>query len=255
MFSLICSPNCIRPTAVMAACLCLLAAGVAKAQRFNRLTELSLLPPVDLPSVQDEQPVLEVAQLPVASPHEELRSGEPVDVMGVLPPPSPSMYYAPDDPPGLSIRIFEPKARVYFDTGWEAPDKLDIFHDGSLAPSINFVELYWTQALNERFGHPDWRWGPNIGVGIGSRAEDSLDGSVRASAAPVLLMSYGFLFEFPLTSSRVDYKHAGPGYGPRRFAPTAGIECGYAMGVASDRSHDFAADGAFYVGVSLHMTP
>ena len=35
-----------------------------------------------------------------------------------------------DDSIGPTVRVFEPKARVYFDTGWEAPDKLDLFHDG-----------------------------------------------------------------------------------------------------------------------------
>ncbi len=135
------------------------------------------------------------------------------------------------------------------------PDKLDIFPDGSLAPSINLVELYWAQACSERIGRPDWRWGPNIGVGISSRAGDSRDGSVQASRAPVLLLSYGFLFEFPLTSSQANHKHGPPSYDPRRFAPTAGIEFGYALGISSDQAHDYAADGAIYVGVSLHMTP
>lgn len=197
-------------------------------------------------------------QQPEYTPHEELPPGALYDVM---PPPSYALYTAYDDTLGPSIRVFEPKARVYFDTGFEAPGKLDIFHDGSLAPSINFLELYWARQWIEGIGHPDWRWGPNIGVGISSSAGDSVDGSAQASGAPVLLVSYGFLFEFPLTTRQIDALREDPAYGPaaanslRRLAPKAGIEFGYALGVSSDETLDYSADGALYVGVSLHVLP
>ena len=178
----------------------------------------------------------------------------------VMPPPD-FKHYAFDDSIGPSIRVFEPKARVYFDTGFEGASKLDIFHDGSLAPSINFLELYWARPWAEGLGHPDWRWGPNIGVGISSRAGDSRDGSVESSGAPVLLLSYGLLFEFPLSSRQTDLLRADPTYGPaaanrlRSLSPKAGVEFGYALGVSSDETLDYSADGAIYVGVTLHVAP
>jgi len=203
------------------------------------------------------------------SPHEEIPTGEtlpdemhaahpPIDVM---PPPDFSHYGSFDDSIGPSIRIFEPKARVYFDTGWEAADKLDLFNDGSLAPSINFLELYWARPWADGLGHPDWRWGPNVGVGISSPADDSTDGTVQASGAPVLMLSYGLLMEFPLTTRQIDALREDPAYGPaaahrlRRLAPKAGVEFGYAVGVSSDETLDFSADGAIYVGVTLHVAP
>ncbi|MCA9269831.1 MAG: hypothetical protein KDA41_15225, partial [Planctomycetales bacterium] len=178
----------------------------------------------------------------------------------VMPPPAWDAGAA-DPTIGPSIRVFEPKARVYFDTGWEAPDKLDLFHDGSLAPSINFLELYWARPWSSRLGHEDWRWGPNFGVGISSRAGDSSDGSVQASGAPVLVMSYGLLFEFPLTSGQIEAVRHDPNYGPaaanqwRRLAPKAGVEVGYALGVSSDETLAYNLDGAIYVGVTLSVLP
>lgn len=150
---------------------------------------------------------------------------------------------------GPTLRIFEPKARVYFDTGWEAPDKLDIFHDGSLAPAINFFELFWQNSWGD-YGQPDWRWGPCIGLGISSQAGDSEDGSLTASGAPVLMLSAGLQLEFPLASQRSRFAKFDRG-----LLPTAGVEFGYALGVSSDESLDYSADGAIFVGVSLHVIP
>lgn len=160
---------------------------------------------------------------------------------------------------GPTFRVFEPKARVYFDTGWEAPDKLNIFHDGSLVPSINFLELFWRQRWPNGLGHRDWRWGPSFGAGISSQAGNSTDGTLRASGAPVLLLSAGLQTEFPLSTWQLSQFRQSGYFNPEvereliAAAPTAGIEFGYALGVSSDESLDYSADGAIYVGVSLHV--
>jgi hypothetical protein len=160
---------------------------------------------------------------------------------------------------GPTFRVFEPKARVYFDTGWEAPDKLNIFHDGSLVPSINFLELFWRRRWPHGIGHRDWRWGPSFGVGISSQAGDSADGSLQASGAPVLLLSAGLQTEFPLSTWQLSQLREGGLCSAEveqhllAAAPTAGIEFGYALGVSSDESLDYSADGAIYVGVSVHV--
>jgi hypothetical protein len=155
--------------------------------------------------------------------------------------------------------VFEPKARVYFDTGWEAPDKLNLFHDGSLVPSINFLELFWRRRWPQHIGHDDWRWGPSLGVGISSQAGNSSDGTLSASGAPVLLLSAGLQTEFPLSTWQLnrlrENGHCNPDLERDLLAtgPTAGIEFGYALGVSSDESLGYSADGAIYVGVSLHV--
>jgi hypothetical protein len=98
-------------------------------------------------------------------------------------------------------------------------------------------------------------------VGISSRAGDSSDGTTLASGAPVLLMSYGLVFEFPLTSAQSDMLRADAANHPamlahlRRLAPKAGVEVGYALGVSADETLDYSADGAIYVGVTLHVLP
>lgn len=158
-----------------------------------------------------------------------------------------------DDRLGPTVRIFEPKARVYFDTGWEAPDKLNLFHDGALSAAINFLELYWQHrwpqtigALDLPLGHPDWRWGPALGIGIAPQAGASSDGTRQSSGAPVLMLSAGLQFDFPLVSAHD---------GRTSQLPTAGVEIGYALGVSSDESLDYIADGAIYVGVTIHVLP
>jgi hypothetical protein len=208
--------------------------------------ELELLPEVDAP-------------VRIATRHEEFlpppTGYDSYDVVEAIPAPhehypSPADTEEIDDPTlGPTLRVFEPKARVYFDTGWEAPDKLDIFHDGSLAPAINFFELFWQNSWGD-YGQPDWRWGPCIGVGISSVAGDSQDGSLESSGAPVLMLSGGLQFEFPLASRRAHLTKL-----ERALLPTAGVEFGYAAGISSDESLDYSADGAIYVGVSLHVIP
>lgn len=190
------------------------------------------LPPVGDHRGYDSFDVVE----PIATP-----SGEPA--------PQGKVEEFPDPTLGPTLRIFEPKARVYFDTGWEAPDKLDIFHDGSLAPAINFFELFWQNSWGD-YGQPDWRWGPCIGLGISSVAGDSEDGSLSSSGAPVLMLSAGLQCEFPLASRRTHFAPVD-----RSLLPTAGVEFGYALGISSDESLDYSADGAIYVGISLHVMP
>lgn len=41
------------------------------------------------------------------------------------------------------IRVFSPSARIYFDTGSDDKDEIDIFNDGKISPSINLAEIYF----------------------------------------------------------------------------------------------------------------
>lgn len=174
---------------------------------------------------------------------------------GKLPAPTELHFGHYNDGLGPEVRVFEPKARVFFDLGEERPGKLDIFHDGSLAPSINFIELYWAEHWPEGAGHQDWRWGPIIGAGISSPA--GTNGAAEATGAPVLLCSIGLQFEFVLNQQAID-KLREQGASPRAInearqeSPRIGFEFGLAGGVSSDETLDFKGDGAAFAGVTLH---
>ncbi|MCH7911350.1 MAG: hypothetical protein IIB38_17265, partial [Candidatus Hydrogenedentes bacterium] len=41
-------------------------------------------------------------------------------------------------------RYFSPKARIYFDLGTDDADEVDLFQDGSVTPTIDFVNVFWS---------------------------------------------------------------------------------------------------------------
>jgi hypothetical protein len=137
------------------------------------------------------------------------------------------------------ISFFDPSARVYFDTGTDDVGEIDLFRDGSLDASLDFISVY----LPLRFGPSEfadkWSWGPAVGVGLSSPADDSDDGTAKAADAPVVLMSGGLLLE---------YKFGGNGNGldnPASF----GIEFGVARGFSASESLGDTDDTARYVGL------
>lgn len=131
------------------------------------------------------------------------------------------------------LRFFEPKIRVYVDTGTDDEGEVDIFDDGALTATVNLAELrwYWSweraaygrKAGEDKYrfyaiedgkadlwsgdGHPPrekareisrWSVGLALGAGIGSPANNSEDGMEQASSAPVLLATIGPFVEFDL---------------------------------------------------------
>jgi hypothetical protein len=139
---------------------------------------------------------------------------------------------------GLNLRVFTPHARVYFDTGVDERQagEVDIFKDGSIAPTINLLELYYA------IGNPrwlalstdqDWYFGPAVGFGLGPAP----GGNEPGSGAAILLLTGGLLLDFPLISdnSRI------------------GIEAGYAQGYSASESATDDDDGATYVGMTFTL--
>lgn len=138
---------------------------------------------------------------------------------------------------GFDFRLFQPSAKIFFDTGSDDDDEIDIFDDGSLNASIDLVNLiyrYDTGFLFHNTTESTLWWGPSVGVGITSPADDSADGSVKASNAPVLLLSAGIFFEYDISSKT-----------------SVLIETGYVLGLTSDESFGDKTDGAIYFGLSL----
>jgi hypothetical protein len=160
------------------------------------------------------------------------------------------------DEGGPQIRVFQPKLRIYFDTGSDDPGEIDLFRDGSVAPSINFAEIYWPLKYPRWLGQPNWRWGPNLGFGISAPAADSSDGTNTASSAPVFMISAGFQLEFPLGGGGVDEAAGVEDAGTASSLvkeTTLGLEVGYAHGFSADEGLTDADDGAVYVGLTLHV--
>ncbi|MBT5106121.1 MAG: hypothetical protein HOM20_08035 [Porticoccaceae bacterium] len=137
----------------------------------------------------------------------------------------------------LETRFFDPSARVYFDTGNDDLDEIDLFNDGGLNATIDFVSLYLPWRFGRSSYYDQWTLGPMLGVGISSPAQDSADGTAQASGAPVVLVSYGGMIEYKI------------GEGGASF----GFEIGRATGFSSDESLGDTTDSATYVGLKINI--
>lgn len=136
----------------------------------------------------------------------------------------------------LELRFFDPSARVYFDTGVDDPGEIDIFNDGNLNITVDLVSIYWPWRLGRSEFFDQWSWGPVVGAGIGSSANDSEDGSKQSSNAPVVLLSAGGMLEYKLESGTA-------------FA----FETGYSTGFSTDESFGDANDTALFVGLRINV--
>ncbi|MGC6582673.1 MAG: hypothetical protein ACON4K_10185 [Akkermansiaceae bacterium] len=139
---------------------------------------------------------------------------------------------------GPDFRLFKPSLKVFFDTGSDDKGKIDIFSDGSLNASLDLVNFIYRNDTGLKFANaPEdaklW-WGPSLGLGITSPANDSADNIAQASDAPVLLLSAGLFVEYDFSEST-------------SFL----LESGYALGITSDESFGEKTDGAIFVGLSL----
>ncbi|OED36236.1 hypothetical protein AB833_26725 [Chromatiales bacterium (ex Bugula neritina AB1)] len=135
------------------------------------------------------------------------------------------------------IRFFDPSARVYFDRGKDSASEIDIFNNGGLNASIDFVSINLPWRFGRSEFYDSWSWGPSIGVGIGSPAGDSEDGTEKATGAPVVLTSVGLFLE---------YKFAKEG-------PSFGFEIGRSVGFSSDESVMDNSDSATFVGIKIKV--
>lgn len=143
--------------------------------------------------------------------------------------------------PGADFKLFKPSLKVFFDTGNDDPGEIDVFNDGSLSVSlemVNFVYRYDTELVFNNAPDSTKLWiGPSIGVGITSPADDSEDGSEKASDSPVLMLSAGGFLEYDF-SKQTSFL----------------LEAGYALGITSDEGFDDITDGAIYVGLTFDFS-
>ncbi len=140
------------------------------------------------------------------------------------------------------VGFFQPSARVYFDTGSDDKSEIDIFEDGALVPTISLAQIYFPYEYPKYFGTEEdlskkWTWGPTLGVGLSSPANNSDDGTNKSSDAPIILLSGGLLLRFPV------------GDGKR----SVDLEGGYAQGFSADEGLDDTTDGAAFMGVGINL--
>lgn len=136
----------------------------------------------------------------------------------------------------LELRFFDPSARVYFDTGTDDPNEVDVFRDGNLNVTVDLVSIYLPWRLGRAEFYDRWSWGPVVGAGIGAAAEDPESGTTNASSAPVVLLSAGGMIEYKLESGT-------------SFA----FETGYSIGFSSDESLGDINDSAVFVGIRINV--
>ena len=135
----------------------------------------------------------------------------------------------------LELRFFDPSARVYFDSGADEPDEVDIFNDGNLNVTVELASLYWPWRLGRGEYYDSWSFGPVVGAGLGTSGDDSEDGS-QTSDAPVVVFSVGAMIEYKLESGA-------------SFA----FELGRSTGFSSDESFGDIDDSATYVGIRIDV--
>ncbi len=139
---------------------------------------------------------------------------------------------------GWKAHIMQPSLRMYFDIGTDDADEIDIYNDGSLLPTINFLELYRPIYVKGFLLDPskEFSVGPAFGFGITAPAGDSPDGSEQADDAPVLLLSAGVLASVGITKNI-----------------SVGAEVGWAWGFSADEGLNDISDSAIYVGLVLNL--
>ncbi len=142
---------------------------------------------------------------------------------------------------GLDYRFFSPSARVFFDTGSDNADEVDVFDNGSLTASINLLELIYRYELPKAFnlrGPETLYIGPALGFGLTAPANDSEDGTVDASDAPVFLISVGIFAEIAISADK---------------NKSIILEIGRVTGFSADEGVGDTDDSASYIGLGFRF--
>lgn len=143
----------------------------------------------------------------------------------------------PEPLPLTPIILAGGTARVYFDLGNDDEDEIDIYDNGALTPTVQVVEIFWPRKFYSFLGDEGWRWGPSVGLGLGAPANNSEDGTKKASGS-VVLLNGGLILAFP-SSVKDSLFYA--------------VEAGYVFGVTADESFGDTTDKAAYIGLGIKL--
>ena len=155
----------------------------------------------------------------------------------------------------VGISLFEPKLRIYIDTGSDDPKRIengivtakgevDLFQDGALLPALELIELQFRNQIGN--DQSPWFWGPNLGVGItsgGHLTVETKDAAGVTTTTTESLNSAALLFDLGLS---LDYLLK-----PNLLAESSSvsIEAGYTIGITANEGLDDIDDGAVFVGI------
>lgn len=131
----------------------------------------------------------------------------------------------------IEMRFFDPSTRVYFDRGSDSDKKADLFKDGGLDVTLDFLSIYlpWRLGISQYYDR--YSWGPIASAGISSSSTDTTDG-IGAMA----LISTGFMFEYR-TESKTSF----------------GLEVGHAWGFSANESYSEKMDKAWFMGIKINV--
>ncbi|PCI79691.1 MAG: hypothetical protein COB20_04325 [SAR86 cluster bacterium] len=138
----------------------------------------------------------------------------------------------------FKISWLKPSTRVYFDTGSDDEDEIDLFVDGSLNVTLEVLSIAWHRSF---LGSKDYSWGPILSAGLSTPAKSpsvsdnagNMTTLPTASSAPVFMASFGIELQ---------------GVNQNVFA-----EVGYSQGWTADESFGDTSDGAIYVGIKFNF--
>ncbi len=128
------------------------------------------------------------------------------------------------DNSGFDYRVFTPSLRTFFDRGTDDPGEIDLYDNGTLGLSLNFVSL-------------DYMWvfekvnvGPSVSLGLSSASGSGTDDSA--------IFFWGFGLRTTLKSST--------------NVPVS-FEIGYMQGISADEGLDSTQrdDSAIYVSIDI----
>lgn len=139
----------------------------------------------------------------------------------------------------IDVNVFQPKARIYFDSGSDDPGEIDLFRNGAVVPTIDVTEV---RLLNYVSSARKTVAGLTFSGGIGAPATSADGSATGASTAPVLLASAGFIIAHQLDEGD-----------PKKSSATIGFEAGYTLGITTDETFADTTDGAWYVGFGVQI--
>lgn len=73
---------------------------------------------------------------------------------------------------GFAYRVFTPSVRTFFDTGTDDPGEIDLYKNGTLGLSLNFI------SLDYMWGFKKANIGPTFSLGLASASGEGTDESV-----------------------------------------------------------------------------
>ncbi|HDY8128680.1 TPA: hypothetical protein RQL08_000402 [Vibrio vulnificus] len=131
----------------------------------------------------------------------------------------------------FELRFFDPSTRVYFEREKDKAGKADLFKDGGLDVSLDFISMYFPWRFGAGHFYDRYSWGPMISAGISSSSSDTGDG-----AGAMGLVSTGMMLEYKTESKT-----------------SLAFEVGHAWGFSANEEFSSITDKAWFMGIKINV--